>query len=350
MASLAPGSLPQGLGPADIRSAYQLPRFAGQGQTVALVNAFDDPNAESDLAVYRSTFGLPPCTTANGCFRKINQNGGTTPLPPPDPDTSWALETALDIDMVSAACPACKILLVEANDDTFGSLLTAVAQARAQGAKFISMSWVDPNGENNIQPVLDQIYFNVPGIAFVAASGDVGGVVHWPAASQYVTSAGGTSLRRNLLPVPGPQLLRFGWYESAWTGAGSGCSQVQPKPSVQTDPLCPRRTSADVSAVADPSTGVAVYDTFGPGDPGWKIVGGTSASSPLIASMYALAGTPGPNDRPNSYPYAHRLNFWDIDRGIAGPCPSNTYLCRAVRGYDGPTGVGSPRGVRGLRR
>ncbi|MFK0256626.1 S8 family serine peptidase [Streptomyces sp. NPDC090445] len=313
---------------------------------MAIVVAFDNPNAESDLAVYRSTFGLPPCTTANGCFRKINQNGGTTP--PALTDPGWASETALDIDMVSAACPACKILLVEANDDTFGNLLTAVAQARTQGAKYISMSWVDANGENNVQPVLDQIYFNHPGIAFVGGSGDVGGVVHWPAASQYVTAAGGTSLRRNFLPVPGPQLLRLGWYESAWQGSGSGCSQVQPKPAFQNDPLCPRRTSADVSAVADPATGVASYNTFG-GAPGWAVTGGTSASSPLIASMYALAGTPGPTDRPNSYPYAHRLNFWDIDRGVAGPCPSNTYLCRAVRGYDGPTGVGSPRGVFGLR-
>ncbi|MFG2874741.1 S8 family serine peptidase [Streptomyces sp. NPDC048337] len=212
------------------------------------------------------------------------------------------------------------------------------------------MSWVDATGEHAAQLTVDQIYFNHPGVAFVAASGDVGGVVHWPAASQYVTSAGGTSLRRSFFPLPGPQFLRFGWYETAWVGAGSGCSTIQPKPAFQTDPLCPRRTSADVSAVADPVTGVAVYDTFGSGGTGWKIIGGTSASSPLIAAMYALAGTPGANGRPNSYPYAHRQNFWDIDRGTAGTCPGNTYLCRAVRGYDGPTGVGSPRGVLGLRR
>ncbi|MEV4453443.1 MULTISPECIES: S53 family peptidase [Streptomyces] len=347
MRSLSPGSAPPGYGPADIRSAYQLPRGVGRGQTVAIVNAFDNPNAESDLAVYRRTFKLPPCTTANGCFRKINQNGGSTPLPPTQPPgEDWALETALDTDAVSAACPDCKILLVEANDDTFGNLLTAVQQARLQGAKFISMSWVDPNGENPVQPTLDQIYFNFPGIAFVAASGDSGFKVHWPAASQYVTGAGGTRLDRVRRPVPGPQRLRGHWYESAWTGAGSGCSQFQPKPPWQTDTLCLNRTVADVSAVADPGTGLAVYDTFQVG--GWVVVGGTSLSSPLIAASYALAGTPGPNDRPNSYPYAHRRKFWDITQGSNGSC-GGTYLCTAVLGYDGPTGVGTPNGVRGLR-
>ncbi|WP_314252895.1 S53 family peptidase [Streptomyces kutzneri] len=349
--SLAPRALPAGYGPADIRSAYQLPRFAGFGRTVAVVVAYHYPTAEADLAQYRRTFGLPPCTTANGCFDQVYASG----IQPPQ-NSGWALEAAIDIQAVSAACPACNIVLVEAASDLIGNLLQGVNVARtgvpnvSPPAKFISMSWGD--GENAIQPIIDQTFFNFPGIAFVGSSGNVGGVTNWPAVSQYVTAAGGTSLRRNFFPVPGPQLTRFGWYERAWSQSGSGCSPFQPKPAFQTDPLCPRRTSADVSAVADPATGIAIYTTTPTPtlETGWLVAGGTSVSSPLIAAMYALAGTPGPTDRPNSYPYAHRLNFWDIDRGVAGACPSGTYLCRAVRGYDGPTGVGSPRGVLGLRR
>ncbi|MFF3690138.1 S8 family serine peptidase [Streptomyces sp. NPDC002187] len=263
VASLPTSRKPAGLSPADIRSAYKLPRsggkwrFGGKGRTVAIINAFNYPTAEADLAVYRKTFHLPPCTTANGCFRKINQNGGSTPPPTTDPD--WALESAIDIQAVSAACSGCNILLVEAQNDMIGALLTAVQQARLQGAKFISMSWTD--GENSVQPILDQTYFNHPGIAFVAASGDLGGVVQWPAVSQYVTAAGGTRLNLVRAPAGSPQASRHRWYETAWFGSGSGCSQFQPKPPWQTDPLCPRRTSADVSAVADPATGLAIYTT-----------------------------------------------------------------------------------------
>ena len=161
---------PPGYHPRDIQSAYRLPVHAGAGRTVAVVSAFDNPNAESDLAVYRRTFHLPPCTTANGCFRKINQNGGSTP--PPLTNPAWATETALDIEAVSATCPRCKILLVEADTNSLSNMLTAVAQARTQGAKFISMSWGLP--ENASQPALDQTYFNFPGIAFVGASGNGG--------------------------------------------------------------------------------------------------------------------------------------------------------------------------------
>ncbi|MFE1308105.1 S8 family serine peptidase [Streptomyces sp. NPDC058755] len=344
-----PGSLPDGYGPADIRSAYQLPVGAGRGRTIAIVNAFDYPTAEADLAEYRRTFRLRQCTTASGCFHKlyVTATGQQTNTPPPV-DAGWALESALDIDAVSAACPACNIVLVEAANDTIGALLNAVQFARVDlGAKFISLSWGDPNGENAIQPVLDQIYFNHPGVAFVAASGNTGGVVQWPSVSQYVTAAAGTRLNRFPNRIPGPQFNRpQGWYETAWSGSGSGCSTFQPKPPWQTDTICPNnRTSADVSAVADPSTGLAVYTTTP--DPlnqtGWTIVGGTSLATPLIASAYALAGTPGPNDRPSSYPYANRRALWDIDMGCAGT------FC-ATLGYDPPTGIGTPRGVRGFRR
>lgn len=351
-ASVHPDDKPPGLNPRDLHSAYNLPWRAGKGRTVAVVVAFDYPTAEHDLAVYRRQFGLPRCTTANGCFRKINQNGGTTP--PPTTDPGWAAEAALDIQMVTAACPACNILLVPANDNTIGNLLTAVNQARAQGAKFISMSWGAV--ENPVQPTLDQIYFNHPGIAFTASSGDAGFPnFGWPAASRFVTAVGGTRLERTGRPGGKPHgghnPRRRGWLETAASLAGSGCSAFQPKPPFQTDPLCPRRTVADVSAVADLQSPVAFYTTTPDpdGDTGWLTGAGTSVSAPIIASTYALAGNPGPNDRPNSYPYARPWALNDIVQGSNGSC-GGTYLCTALPGYDGPTGIGTPNGVRGFRR
>ncbi|MFG2294885.1 S8 family serine peptidase [Streptomyces sp. NPDC048603] len=341
--NLAPGTLPEGLGPRDIRSAYQLPFGAGRGRTVALVTAFHYPTAEADLATYRSTYGLPPCTTANGCFDQVFATGNQPPV-----DAGWALEAAIDIDAVSAACPACNIVLVEAASDTIGDLLTAVQVARTRfddntpQAKYISMSWGD--GENNIQPVIDPVYFDFPGVAFVGSSGNTGGVTNWPAISQYVTGVGGTRLNQPF-PIPGPQQNRpGGWYETAWSGSGCGFSAFQPKPPWQ-GAFCNCRTNADVSAVADPLTGIAIYTTTPPpvGPSGWLIAGGTSVAAPLVASMFALAGTPGPNDRPASYPYANPRAFWDIDRGTAG-------AFSAGLGYDLPSGLGSPRGVRGFRR
>ncbi|MEU6998703.1 S8 family serine peptidase [Nonomuraea sp. NPDC046570] len=305
---------------------------------MAVVIAFDYPTAEQDLAVYRRTFGLPQCTTANGCFRKINQNGGSVP-PPSVVHPDWALEAALDIDAVSAACPRCNILLVEANDNTFGNLLTAVDRARLQGARFISMSW--GAGENPGQPLLDS-HFNHPGIAFVAAAGNVGFQTSWPSTSPHVTAAGGTTLN----------FTQQGGFlsETGWSNGGSGCSRFQEKPSFQSDPGCPRRTTVDISAVANPASGLAVYTTTptAANATGWLIVGGTSLSSPLIAGMYALAGTPRAGTFPNSYPYAHPGAFQDIVVGSNGTC-GGSYLCTAVRGYDGLTGIGAPRGVDGLR-
>ncbi|MFF5020133.1 S8 family serine peptidase [Streptomyces sp. NPDC001165] len=330
-----------GYHPNDIQSAYELPRHGGAGRTVAIVNAFDNPNAESDLAVYRRTFHLPPCTTANGCFRKINQNGGTTPPPTTDPD--WALETSLDLDAVSAACPDCKLLLVEANNNRLvSSLLPAVDQAVAQGAKFVSMSWVVP--EQPAEVTAGDAHFPA-GIAFVAGSGDSGYPDQfWPAASRYVTAAGGTTLHQ-IRTHDG-----YRWSETAWSGGGSACSLYEPKPPVQQDPGCPRRTTVDISAVGAPATGLAFYDTFSGFVSGWGVVGGTSLSSPLIAAMYAIAGTPGPTDRPNSYPYAHPSAFHDVVSGFNfPPVCTPAYFCAARPGYDAPTGLGAPRGVRGLR-
>jgi subtilase family serine protease len=328
--------LPSGFGPADLASAYSLPSSGGSGQTVAIVDAQDDPNAESDLATYRSTYGLPECSTANGCFSKIDQNGGTNY---PTADTGWAGEISLDLDMVSATCPGCHILLVEATSANMSDLGTAVNQAVSQGAKFVSNSY--GGAEDGTEAQSDSSYFNHPGVAITASSGDgaYAAGTSYPASSQYVTAVGGTSLTKDS--------SSRGWSESVWgtsasEGAGSGCSQDEAKPSWQTDTGCTNRMVADVSAVADPATGVAVYQTYG--GSGWAVYGGTSASSPIIASVYALAGTPGSSDVPASYAYAHASSLNDVTSGNNGTC-SPSYFCTAGPGYDGPTGLGTPNGL-----
>jgi subtilase family serine protease len=319
-------STPSGYGPADLQSAYKLPSTtAGSGQTVAIVDAFDDPTAESDLAQYRSTFGLPPCTTANGCFKKVGQTGSTLVLPPPSPD--WSLEISLDLDMVSAVCPNCHILLVEATTNLNTDLYASVDTAARLGANTISNSY---GGGESSSETADDVHFNHPGIAITASSGDDGYGVSSPAASRYVTAVGGTSLTRG----GGTR----GWTESAWSGAGSGCSAYAAKPSWQTDSGCARRTVADVSAVADPNTGVAVL--FGGL---WFTVGGTSASSPIIASVYALAGNAG-SVNAGSYPYSHTSGLFDVTTGTNGTC-NPAYLCSGRTGFDGPTGLGTPNGA-----
>ncbi|MFC0845226.1 putative Ig domain-containing protein [Streptomyces noboritoensis] len=330
---VVPDAAPSGYGPSDLQSAYALPS-GGSGATVAIIDAYDDPNAESDLATYRSQYGLPACTTANGCFKKVDQNGGTSY---PTPDSGWAGEISLDVDMVSAVCPSCHILLVEANQPTMEDLGAAVNRAVTMGAKYVSNSY--GGGEDSTDPTSDSAYFNHPGVAITVSSGDSGYGVEYPAASQYVTSVGGTSLSR--------ASNARGWSESVWgtssggQGAGSGCSAYDPKPSWQKDTGCAKRTVADVSAVADPATGLAVYDSYQAS--GWNVYGGTSASAPIIAGVYALAGTPAAGSYPASYPYAHTASLYDVTSGANGSC--GTYLCKAGTGYDGPTGLGTPNGT-----
>ena len=313
-----------GLGPAQLQAAYKLAAAAasrGTGQTVALVDAYDDPNAEADLAAYRAAYGLPPCTTANGCFRKVNQNGAASPLPAPN--AGWALEESLDIEMVSAVCPKCHILLAEANDNIDTNIAATVATAARLGATEISNSYGEPEyaGERQLEPYYDQ-----PGVALTAAAGDNGYGVSYPAASAYVTSVGGTSL------WPDKSTSR-GWKEQAWAGTGSGCSTQIPKPAWQHD-ACTHRTDNDVAAVADPQTPVAVYDTYGL--PGWQEVGGTSAASPIIASVYALTGTAGQSPG-GSYFYTHRHNLFDITTNANGTCYP-AYLCTACQAMTAPPG------------
>ncbi|HEV3169591.1 MAG TPA: kelch repeat-containing protein [Actinocrinis sp.] len=329
--TLTSTTTPSGYGPADLQSAYSLPPDGGSGQTVAIVDAFDDPTAEADLAVYRQQYGLPACTSANGCFSKVDQRGGTQ-YPPVN--YAWAGEISLDIDMVSAIAPDAHILLVEADNDLESDLGASVDEAVALGAKFVSNSY---GGSEDPSETTFDAHYNHPGVAVVAGSGDSGYGVAYPAASPYVTSVGGTSLTR----APG---TARGWSETAWSLAGSGCSAYEPKPAVQHDTGCANRTDVDVSAIADPTPGVAVYES----NVGWLAYGGTSVASPVIAGVYADAGTPAAGTNPNTYPYAAHTGLNDITLGTNGGC-TVAYLCNAVTGYDGPTGLGTPNGLQAFR-
>jgi subtilase family serine protease len=335
----ATSATPTGYGPSDLRSAYGLTSASannGSGQTIAIVDAYDDPNAEADLAKYRSYYGLPACTTANGCFKKVSQTGSTTSLP--RSDAGWSEEISLDLDMVSAIAPNAKVLLVEAKSATMTNLGTAVNEAVALGAKFVSNSY--GGSESSSDTSYDSSYFNHPGVAITVSAGDDGYGAEYPAASKYVTSVGGTALS--------PSSTSRGWTETVWKtssteGTGSGCSSYDAKPTWQTDTGCTKRMISDVSAVADPATGVSVYDSYGV-TAGFYTFGGTSASAPIIAAVYALAGTPGSSDYPARYPYAHTSALNDVTSGNNGSC-STSYFCTAASGYDGPTGLGTPEGV-----
>jgi subtilase family serine protease len=325
--SMAANSVPAGFGPAALDSAYKLMPTLGAGQTVAVVDAFNDPTADGDLAVYRSQYGLAACTVANGCLRIVNQSGATTPLP--GTDTGWAGEESLDLDMVSAVCPACHIILVEANSAGGTDLYAAVDRAVAMGAKFVSNSWGTGEyaGETG-----DDAHFNHPGVAVVASSGDAGYGTAYPAASPYVTAVGGTTLSTSA--------ATRGWTETAWSGAGSGCSAYEPKPAWQTAATsCATRAVTDVAAVADPYTGVAVYQTTGAS--GWVVYGGTSVAAPIVAATYALAGTPATGTNPASYLYARSAYLYDVTTGTNGTCATAVW-CAAGTGWDGPTGLGTP--------
>jgi subtilase family serine protease len=315
---------PSGYNPADIQSAYGLAGTDGAGRTVAIVDAYDDPTAEADLGVYRSQFGLPPCTTANGCFTKVNQNGGTTP---PSVNAGWATEISLDLDMVSAACPACHILLVEASSASFTNLATAVNTAAATpGVVAISNSY---GGSDSAE----MSAYNHPGIAITASTGDNGYGVESPASYPHVVAVGGTSLKKS----------GSTWAETAWSGAGSGCSTRNTNPGWQTGTSCSGKANADVSAVADPYTGVSVYDsTRYQGRSGWQVYGGTSASSPIIASVYALANNFG--DYAAQYTWQHGGGLHDVTSGSNGKCTTSVW-CKAGTGWDGPTGLGTPSGL-----
>jgi subtilase family serine protease len=319
---------PAGYGPSDLRNAYNVAGTGASSTVIAIVDAYGYPNAESDLAVYRAKFGLPACTTANGCFKKVNQSGMRGNFP--RTDTGWSQETALDLDMASAMCPNCSLLLVEANSNSFLNLALAVNTAASMGAHAISNSY---GGAESGTSTNYESYYGYPGIAVTVSSGDSGYGVEFPASSPHVTAVGGTSLLHS-------STVR-GWSETAWSGAGSGCSSVYQKPSWQKDIGCSNRTVADVSAVADPNTGVAVYGPASRTRSAWMVFGGTSVGAPLVAGLYGVNGT--------AVTYGSELYFntnalYDVNSGSNGSC-GESYLCTALQGYDGPTGLGTPNGV-----
>jgi subtilase family serine protease len=336
---IALAATPSGLGPADFASAYKLNAAVTSTATIAIVDAFNYPNAASDLATYRSQFGLPPCTVASGCFTIVNQNGQTSPLPGNAPaGDDWTVEAALDLQMASAACPTCKLVLFAAQDDQGDGLLIAqnAAAARA-GVVAISNSWGEPSPGNDVS--LDAQFFthNQAVNTFVSSgdSGNTGAAGDYPSTSLHVIAVGGTHLVKST--------AARGWTETVWRGAGSSCSAVIAKPAFQSAAVpaasCARRAASDVSAVADPNTGVAVFNA---GAGGWIVVGGTSASSPLVAGIFARYGISGAS-HDASFAYSHTTEFFDITSGNNGRCTSA--LCRARAGWDGPTGIGSPNGA-----
>src|SRR3954454_20910680 len=306
-------SSPVGLTPDDLRSAYALPSDGSQQATVAIVDAYDDPTAEADLRVYRAQFGLPECTSASGCFRKVGQ-GGTRTLP--TADAGWAQEISLDLDMASAICPTCKLLLVEATSSSQANLGAAVSTAARLGANAISHSYGGPDASDNSYG----LYYHHPGVAVTASSGDSGYGVSYPASSKWVTAVGGTTLRRSTT-------ARRGWSEGAWSGSGSGDTTLnQTTWQPQTTTGCSGRDVADIAAVANPQTGVAVYDSYMfENNSGWLTFGGTSASAPIIAGVFALAGnTDWVSD--GSYLWLHhRGGVNDVPYGSTGSCPTSRW-------------------------
>jgi subtilase family serine protease len=447
-----PGS---GLSPADIASAYGL--TGGTSGTVAIATAYSDPNLEADLAVYRSTFGLPVCGTADGCLAIVGQDGSATL---PEADSGWAQETSLDVDAVSAACPGCRILVVDADSDQLSHLGAAVNTAVRLGADAVSASWGDTEWRS--WSSTSSTYFTHPGVPIVAATGDSGyGGAVFPAALPNVIAVGGTTLtgtaassgtasamqaltvhdgtvvaaaasatitadtravakarttlaaanhrlkalkkrahaarvhlkqaatahgkavwRRHARTLTrsvtkarraehtavarlksaqakllrdqakaaggttasatAAQSTRSGWVETAWDGAGSGCSAVVPRPSWQPSTTCAKRSIADIAAVADPQSGIATYDTFETGGAGWVVAGGTSLATPLIAGMLVRSGHAARYSSAQPL-YASSGGFWDITAGSNGSCSGA--LCTARTGYDGPTGLGTPKSL-----
>lgn len=315
-----------GLSPSQLQAAYKLPSSTnGSGQIVAIVDAFDNPNVASDLAEYRSNFGLP---AAN--FTKYNQEGVQGSYPAGN--TGWGVEIDLDVQMVSASCPNCTIYLIEANSASFSDLGASVDEAVALGATIVSNSYGGSCGLS-----CNTSDYDHAGTTILASAGDDGYGTSDPADFDSVVAVGGTTLVNS---GGGGR----GWTETVWSGTGSGCS-TQPKPAWQHDSGCSGRTMNDVAAVANPGTGVAEYDTYG--EPGWFVVGGTSVSSPLLAGVFGLAGNSTQQNggqifwttKPSSEGF-----LYDVTVGHNGTC-TPAYLCNGEVGYDAPTGWGTPDGI-----
>ncbi len=343
------------LTPEMLHDAYEMPgeTAAGATQTIAVVDAYDDPTAEADLAVYDKQFGLPPCTAKDGCFTKVNQKGEPSPLP--EVEGGWASEISIDLQMAHATCQDCKLLLVETDSEKFSDLGAGVRAAAELGASEISNSY--GGIEEPSDSSLAATDYRHPGIVVAASSGDCGYLnseclhssrgANFPADSAEVLSVGGTALSES----------GGIWTSSAWRDAGSGCSEVFSAPPWQSELTSfaatgcgSARAIADVSAIADPNTGVDIYDST-PEEPrvptGWGVWGGTSVAAPIIAAEFALAGGANGVPDPAATIYRHAgeaSSLLDVTTGSNGECEAHT-ICAAGPGFDGPTGLGSPRGL-----
>jgi subtilase family serine protease len=312
-----------GYAPAQLQTAYGVTGLTAN-TLVAVVDAYAHPNAAADLATYRKQFGLAPAT-----LTQVNQTGGSSL---PRGNTSWGQEEMLDLEMVSALCPSCPILYVAGNSASFADLSTAVNTAVRLGAQVVSNSYgaSEFSGEGTYASAYDH-----SGVAITVSSGDNGYGVEVPAAYGTVTAVGGTSLTLNADSTRKS--------ETVWSGAGSGCSAYVSKPTWQNDTGCAKRTVADVAAVADPNTGVAVYDSYGSKrGQNWYVFGGTSVAAPIIGAVYALSGNTG--GYPVQLAWSNRSALFDVTSGSNGSC-GGSYLCTGTSGYDGPTGNGTPKGL-----
>lgn len=369
--AFGPQSLGGGYTAKELETAYRLPSATrGKGQTVAVIDAFGYKNAAADLAVYRQGMGLPPCTVASGCLRIVNQRGQTKPLPKEAPvDDDWRPEAALDVDMVSAICPNCKIIMVQAQSDAGNGLYYSVSAAARLGANAISNSYGGGEGPNGIYGERSDPAFVHKGVAITASAGDSGYYdcapgstcdgAEQPCTLPTVVCVGGSTLLAD-------RSVR-GYHETVWNtmkinfcggncgATGSGCSAVVPKPAWQTDRGCRMRSAADVSAVASVNTPVDIYTTAE--GMGWSAIGGTSASSPIVASVFALAGNARRINAPQRLWHSGRYDargFFDVTIGdnVTGLgstkhlcTKTDHYICYARKGYDGPTGWGTPNGI-----
>ena len=328
-APLSARSKDGGYTPSDLASLYQIPSGLKPDATVGIVDVGSDPNTEAQMAYFRRSFGLPACTSASGCFREVGADGSKRL---PDLDSDWVTEIAIDVQAVSAICPTCHILLVDAPSAGVLDLARATATATRLGARYVSLSF--GSSATFSAAAVDDAYYAEPDVTYVAAAGDGGhsqGAL-FPASAPNVVAAGGTSVR----------LVNGTWQQSAWSGSGSGCSTQQASELQSGAPFgaaCDgKRVVSDLSALADPDTGMLIYRGGS-----WWSAGGTSLAAPILTALYALAGN---HTAPMSI-YGARAALTDVTSGSNGRC-APVSLCTAGPGWDGPTGLGTPAGLGAL--
>jgi MYXO-CTERM domain-containing protein len=331
-----PFATPTGYGATDLRTAYAMPAPGSATPTLGIVVAYHYSGLEADLAAYRTQYGLAACSIASGCLTVAyaDNNGQTSTVPPPSPTgESWDVQEMVSTELAAAMCPECKLLVVEAENDQDDSLYVAVDVAVQLGARSIALSY--GTAESSTTSATLETHFNHPGVLIAAPAGDSGyaGLPQYPATSAYTLSVGGTTL----MTATGGR----GWTETAWSSTGSGCSTVISKPAWQNDPSCTKRMTVDVAAVADPNTGLAIYDAT---QGGWTVVGGTTSATAIVAGAFASLGVA---DQGPSFPWAHSSAFYDVTSGnnASGGCAPDGYYCTAQTGYDGPSGWGTPNGT-----